>query len=132
MTPPMYKRVRNFIAESGLLTGYIIQNLIWTDDIADTRKTKSYVVFRPNGGTNPDRELGSEHYTMVDVISARGPSAHHRADNTVNAIVDYVQKNPISDSCLGQITCLGAVPAPVLSAEGRLIYRLQFACLYGE
>ena len=57
---------------------------------------------------------------------------HLDALDAVQRIVDYVQANPMTDECVGYIQNMGAIPAPVLTEEGRIVFRLQFACTYGE
>lgn len=132
MNPPMHKRVRDVFMENGLTDGLNIQTLVWTDDPSDKRLAKSYIVFRPSGGSNIDKDIGGDHYVMVDVISAKGVTEYQKADDAVNRIIEFVKQNPLVSKCLGQITNLGGIPAPVLSTEGRLVYRLMFACLYGS
>lgn len=127
MTPAMYERVRNFFVDAGLTTGSIVQMLAFEDtkNLAD-----SFIVFRPNGGTDIRNDLGSDHYVMVDVIGAkdkRGATTKKAQD-----LIDYVEQNDIADECLGLIQNLGNLPAPVLTEEGRLVFRLQFMCVYGE
>lgn len=75
-------------------------------------------------------DLGSDHYVMVDVIGAKDK----RGATTKKAqeLIDYVEQNDIADECLGLIQNLGNLPAPVLTEEGRLVFRLQFMCVYGE
>ncbi|WP_336709788.1 MULTISPECIES: phage tail termination protein [unclassified Cedecea] len=132
MTPPMYKRVRDVFMESGLTEGLNIQLLVWTDDPNDKRLAKSYIVFRPSGGSNIDKDIGGDYYVMVDIISASGKEKYQEADDTVNRIIEFVKQNPLVSKCLGQITNIGGVPAPILTTERRLVYRLMFACLYGS
>jgi len=132
MTPPMHKRVRDVFMDNGLTDGLSIQLLVWTDDPNDKRLAKSYIVFRPSGGSNIDKNIGGDHYVMVDIISAKGVTEYQKADDAVNRIIEFVKQNPLVSKCLGQITNLGGIPAPVLSTEGRLVYRLMFACLYGD
>ncbi|MDU5475905.1 hypothetical protein [Pantoea sp.] len=127
MTPPMHTRVRNYFANAGLADGFTIQQLIWSDS---QNLAEAFIVFRPNGGSAVRKDLGSEYYVMVDVIGAKGGNG--AADTAVQNIIDYVQANPISDNCVGHIENVGGIPAPVLTTEGRLVYRLLFACLYGE
>lgn len=67
MTPAMYERVRNHFVDAGITTGFIVQLLAWEDT---TKLTDAFIVFRPNGGTDIRNDLGSDHYVMVDVISA--------------------------------------------------------------
>lgn len=127
MTPAMYERVRNFFVDAGLTDGSIVQLLAFEDtkNLAD-----SFIVFRPNGGTDIRNDLGSDHYVMVDVVGAkdkRGATA-----KKAQALIDYVEQNDIADECLGLIQNLGNLPAPVLTEEGRLVFRLQFMCVYGE
>ena len=129
MTPPMYKRVRDVFEAAGLTDGMTIQLLAWTDDPNDKRLAKSYIVFRPSGGSAIDKTVSADYYVMVDVISAK--SGYQKADDAVNRIIEYVKDNPLH-ACLGQITNLGGIPAPVQTTEGRLVYRLMFACLYGD
>ncbi|HAW6283848.1 phage tail termination protein [Enterobacter hormaechei] len=126
MTSPMYERVRQYFGDTGLTDGYIVQLLAFED----TKKlTDAFMVFRPNGGSSIRNDLGADYYTIVDVISAKGKRGP--ASERVQQIIDYVQDNPIND-CLGIIENLGNIPAPVLTEEGRLVFRLQFVCVFGE
>lgn len=127
MTPMMFERVRNLFVNTGLTSGFTIQQLMYDDP---GKLTEAVIVFRPNGGTNIRNELGSEYHVIVDVIGAK--DKRKDALNAVQRIVDYVQANPISDSCVGHIENMGGIPPPVLTEEGRIVFRLQFACLYGE
>lgn len=132
MTPPMYKRVRDVFIENGLTDGLNVQVLVWTDDPGDKRLAKSYIVFRNSGGSNIDKDIGGDYLVEVMVISAKGVTEYQKADDAVNRIIEFVKQNPLVSKCLGQITNLGGIPAPVLSTEGRLVYRLMFACLFGS
>lgn len=127
MTPMMHERVRNMFGDAGLTVGFTVQKLMY-DDPEDL--TQAVMVFRPNGGSNIRHDLGSEHHVLVDVIGAKDKRGV--AANAVQRIVDYVQANPMADECVGYIQNMGAIPAPVLTAEGRIVFRLQFACTYGE
>lgn len=127
MTPMMFERVRNLFVNTGLTSGFTIQQLMYDDP---GKLTEAVIVFRPNGGTNIRNELGSEYHVIVDVIGAK--DKRKAALDAVQRIVDYVQDNPISDSCVGHIENMGGIPPPVLTEEGRLVFRLQFSCLYGE
>ena len=127
MTPMMHERVRNMFGDAGLTTGFTVQQLMY-DDPGDL--SKAIMVFRPNGGSNIRTDLGSEYHVIVDVIGAK--DKRKAAVDAVQRIVDYVQANPITDSCVGHIENMGGIPPPVLTEEGRIVFRLQFACLYGE
>lgn len=127
MTPPMYRRVRDWFVESGLATGLQIQTLIWTDS---GKLTDAFLVFRPNNGTSIQNDLGADYYVMVDVIGAKG--ANTAAENATSQIIDYVQANPMPNDCIGHIQNMGGFPSPVLTTEGRLVFRLQFVITYGE
>lgn len=127
MTPMMHERVRNMFGDAGLTVGFTVQKLMY-DDPEDL--TQAVMVFRPNGGSNIRHDLGSEHHVLVDVIGAKDKRGD--ATNAVQRIVDYVQANPMADECVGYIQNMGAIPSPVLTAEGRIVFRLQFACTYGE
>jgi len=123
----MHTRVRNYFANAGLTDGFSIQQLVWSDS---RNLSDAFMIFRPNGGSAVRKDLGTEYYVMVDVIGAKGGNG--AADTAVQRVIDYVQANPISDDCVGHIENVGGIPAPVLTTEGRLVYRLLFACLYGE
>lgn len=127
MTPPMYQRVSDLLEGTGLFTGYTVQWLFWDD--SSTLKER-FIVVRPNGGTAVDRDMASDHYVMVDVITGTSPGDYAKSEADVQAIVDWVQQNPLNP-CIGQITNMGSIPSPVLTTEGRMVWRLQFACLYG-
>lgn len=127
MTPLMYERVRNSFGEAGLTDGFTVQQLMY-DDPGDL--SKAVMVFRSNGGTAIRNDLGAEHYVLVDVISAK--DRRRDAVSAVQRIIDYVQRNPMADDCLGYIKNVGGVPPPVLTEEGRMVFRLQFACNFGD
>ena len=120
MTPMMHERVRNMFSDAGLTTGFTVQQLMY-DDPGDL--SKAIMVFRPNGGSNIRTDLGSEYHVLVDVVGAKD-----KRKDALNA----VQANPMADECVGYIQNMGAIPAPVLTEEGRIVFRLQFACTYGE
>ncbi|EOL8940729.1 hypothetical protein ACM91Y_002203 [Cronobacter dublinensis] len=127
MNPPMHTRVRNYFMIAGLADGFKVQLLMWTDSGTESDR---FMVFRPNGGSNIRTGLGNEQYILVDVIGAKGGNAF--VDERVQQIVDYVQQNPMTDDCVGYLQNMGAMPSPVLTTEGRLVYRLQFVATYGE
>lgn len=127
MTPSMYERVRNMFVDAGLADGRIVQLLFFEDT---NKATDSFIVFRPNGGSAVRNDLGGEYYVGVDLI---GPKDKRAATaQAVQRIVDYIQVNPMADECVGYIQNMGAIPAPVLTEEGRIVFRLQFAITYGE
>ncbi|WP_434781625.1 phage tail termination protein, partial [Escherichia coli] len=72
----------------------------------------------------------SDHYVLVDVISAK--DKRRAAAEKAQEIINYIEQNDITDECLGLIQNLGNMPAPILTEEGRLVFRLQFMCVYGE
>lgn len=129
MNPPMHQRVKNLLVGAGLAAGYTVQSLMW-NDTGDLKQR--FIVFRPNGGTAVDRDIGSDHYVLVDLITGKSSGDYAKSETDVQAIIDYVQQNPISDPCVGQITNMGGIPSPILTTEGRMVWRLQFACSYGE
>lgn len=129
MTPPMHQRVKNLLVGAGLAAGYTVQSLMW-NDTGDLKQR--FLVFRPNGGTAIDRDIGSDHYVLVDLITGKSSGDYAKSETDVQAIIDYVQQNPISDPCVGQITNMGGIPSPIPTTEGRMVWRLQFACSYGE
>ncbi len=127
MTPAMHRRVRDYFVDAGLTTGFITQMLRWRDTGKDVDK---FIVFRPNGGSPIRSDLASEYYVLVDVIGA--DKEDEATDNAVQAIISHIQANPMPNDCIGHIENVGGIPSPVSTTEGRLVYRLQFACLYGE
>lgn len=129
MNPPMHQRVKNMMTRANLTTDYTVQSLLWTDS---GNLAERFIVFRPNGGTAVDRDIGSDHYVLVDLISGKAKGEYAKSEADAQAIIDYVQQNPLTDTCVGQITNMGGMPSPVLTTDGRMVWRLQFACLYGE
>lgn len=127
MNPPMYRRVRDWLVDSGLTTGFTVQTLVWTDS---SKLKDAFLVFRPNNGTPIQKDLGSDHYVLVDVIGAKGKNG--QAEDVTNAIIDFVQSNPMPNDCIGHIQNMGGFPPPVLTTEGRMVFRIQFAVIYGE
>jgi len=127
LNPPMYRRVHDLFLGAGLCDNFIVQRLAWKDTGKGSDK---FIVFRPNGGSAIRNNLGSEYYVLVDVIGAK--DRNQDADDAASAIIEYVQTFPMPNDCIGHIENMGGYPAPVPTAEGRLVYRLQFACLFGE
>ncbi|MBE0395450.1 hypothetical protein ILP74_08265 [Citrobacter amalonaticus] len=127
MTPMMHERVRNMFGDAGLTTGFTVQQLMY-DDPGDL--SKAVMVFRPSGGTAIRSSLGSEYYVLVDVIGAK--DKRKDALIAVQRVVDYVQANPMANDCVGYIQNMGSIPAPVLTEEGRIVFRLQFSCTFGD
>lgn len=127
MNPPMYERVKNLFQDAGLTAGMVVQ----LNFFEDTKKaTDSFIVFRPNNGVGLPNSHSGEHYVLVDVIGRKDKRAITSSNS--QAILDYVEANPLSDKCVGQIQSMGFLPPPILTEEGRPVYRLQFSCLYGE
>lgn len=127
MTPAMHRRVCDYFVESGLADGFIVQALQWRDT---GNKSDKFIVFRPSGGSPIRNDLASEYYVLVDVIGAVNDD--EATDLSAQSIVNHIQQNPMPNDCIGHIENVGGFPAPVPTTEGRLVYRLQFACLYGE
>ncbi|ALE95903.1 MULTISPECIES: phage tail termination protein [Serratia] len=127
MTPAMHRRVRDYFVDAGLTSGFTTQMLRWRDTGKGEDK---FIVFRPNGGSPVRNDLASEYLVLVDVIGAEGED--EEVDNAVQAIISHIQNNPMPNDCIGHIENVGGIPSPVSTTEGRLVYRLQFACLYGE
>lgn len=127
MTPSMPERVKQMFVDAGLTAGFLVQSLAWNDT---GKQTDSFMVFRSNGGTAIRNGLGSDYYILVDIIGANGKNGP--TDLAVQNIISYVQSNPIPNDCIGHIENMGGIPSPVQTEEGRLVYRLQFAVIYGE
>lgn len=127
MIPMMYERVRNMFVNAGLTAGFIEQLLMF-DDPKDL--SKAVMVFRSNGGSAIRNDLGAEHYVLVDVVGAK--SKRNETALAVQRIIDYIQQHPMADECVGYIQNMGAIPAPVLTEEGRIVFRLQFSCTFGD
>lgn len=127
MTPAMYMRLKDLFLAEGLTAGFKVQWRIWRDTGKDADQ---FIVFRPSGGTNITFDLGGDWYVMVDVVSSKSdPDA---ADSAVNAIVEYISAQSGADDCVGALSLVGNVPAPISTEEGRLVTRLLVSCTYGE
>ncbi|WP_394467468.1 hypothetical protein PVK56_19620 [Raoultella ornithinolytica] len=127
MTPAMYMRLKDLFVAEGLTSGFKVQWRIWRDTGKDADQ---FIVFRPSGGTNIEYDRGGDWYVMVDVVSSKSnPDA---ADAAVNAIVEYISAQSGADDCVGAMSLVGNVPAPISTEEGRLVTRLLISCTYGE
>ncbi|MDV5293030.1 phage tail termination protein [Klebsiella michiganensis] len=127
MTPAMYVRLKDLFVADGLTAGFKVQWRIWRDTGKDADQ---FIVFRPSGGTNVEYDRGGDWYVMVDVVSSKSdPDA---ADSAVNAIVEYISAQSGADDCVGALSLVGNVPAPISTEEGRLVTRLLVSCTYGE
>ncbi|HFJ4329527.1 phage tail termination protein [Serratia liquefaciens] len=127
MTPPMYLRLRDHFEDAGLTAGLTIQILMWNDT---GKPSDAFIVFRSGGGSDVQHDRGGDFFVMVDVIGAKGKNTV--ADAVANRIAEFISDQEGADSCVGAMRLLGGVPAPIPSAEGRLIYRLMVCCTYGE
>lgn len=127
MTPAMYVRLKDLFVADGLTAGFKVQWRLWRDTGKDADQ---FIVFRPSGGTNVEYDRGGDWYVMVDVVSSKSdPDA---ADSAVNAIVEYISAQSGADDCVGALSLVGNVPAPISTEEGRLVTRLLVSCTYGE
>ena len=127
MTPAMYMRLKSLFVAEKLTEGFKVQWRQWKDSGKDADQ---FIVFRPSGGTNIEFDRGGDWYVMVDVVSSKSnPDA---ADAAVNAIVEYVSAQSGADDCVGALSLVGNVPAPISTEEGRLVTRLLISCTYGE
>lgn len=127
MTPAMYMRLKDLFMAEGLTAGFKVQWRLWRDTGKDADQ---FIVFRPSGGTNIEYDRGGDWYVMVDVVSSKSnPDA---ADSAVNAIVEYISAQSGADDCVGALSLVGNVPAPISTEEGRLVTRLLVSCTYGE
>ncbi|HFI5595766.1 TPA: hypothetical protein ACGQSU_004774 [Raoultella planticola] len=127
MTPAMYMRLKDLFMAEGLTAGFKVQWRLWRDTGKDADQ---FIVFRPSGGTNIEYDRGGDWYVMVDVVSSKtNPDA---ADAAVNAIVEYISAQSGADDCVGALSLVGNVPAPISTEEGRLVTRLLISCTYGE
>ena len=121
----MYQRVAEYLKKTGLTNGFTVQYLKWRDT---KTKNNKFIVFRPNGGSIIQTNLGNEYYTLIDFIGAVNDI--ETIDNDVSTIVDYIKNNPYTDET-GLIQIVGAIPAPVITEEDRLVYRLLVSCKFG-
>ncbi|HCT5193992.1 TPA: hypothetical protein OTZ41_001009 [Raoultella ornithinolytica] len=127
MTPAMYVRLKDLFVADGLTAGFKVQWRLWRDTGKDADQ---FIVFRPSGGTNIEYDRGGDWYVMVDVVSSK--SDPDTADSAVNAIVEYISAQSGADDCVGALSLVGNVPAPISTEEGRLVTRLLVSCTYGE
>jgi hypothetical protein len=127
MNPPMFERVRNMFQAAGLNNGRIVQLLFFEDT---GKATDSFIVYRPNNGVAIANSMSGEHYVLVDVIGPKDKRS--KTTEAAQNILNFVEQNPISDDCVGQIRAVGFMPPPILTDDGRIVFRLQFSCLYGE
>ncbi|BBQ89434.1 TPA: phage tail termination protein [Raoultella ornithinolytica] len=127
MTPAMYMRLKDLFMAEGLTAGFKVQWRLWRDTGKDADQ---FIVFRPSGGTNIEYDRGGDWYVMVDVVSSK--SDPDTADAAVNAIVEYISAQSGADDCVGALSIVGNVPAPISTEEGRLVTRLLVSCTYGE
>ena len=127
MTPAMYMRLKDLFMAEGLTAGFKVQWRLWRDTGKDADQ---FIVFRPSGGTNIEYDRGGDWYVMVDVVSSKSnPDA---ADAAVDTIVEYISAQSGADDCVGALSLVGNVPAPISTEEGRLVTRLLVSCTYGE
>lgn len=124
---PMYLRLRNHFEEAGLTAGLIIQTLTWNDT---GKLSDAFIVFRHGGSTDVQYDRGGDLFVHVDVIGAKGKNDDVAVK--ANQISDFISEQVGADSCVGALRLLGGVPQPILSAEGRMIFRLLICCTYGE
>jgi hypothetical protein len=121
----MYIRVAEYLKNAGLAEGFTVQYLKWRDA---KNKSSKFIVFRPNGGSTLKADLGNEYYTLVDLVGAVNDI--ELIDNHVSAIADHIKNNPYSDRT-GLIQVVGAIPAPIMTEDDRLVYRILVSCKFG-
>lgn len=130
MSIAKYKRLRELLSAQGFTDGYKVQYLAFVDT---NNLSDRFMVFRPAGGGNIDAVVSSEYYVDVILVSAAGVSNEfEKMEADVEAIISYIRDNAYADSCAGQISNMGAIPSPTITTEGRMVWMLQFSCLFGQ
>lgn len=127
MIPAMHERVSDFFYDAGLTDGYIVQLLRWKDS---GKKKDRFMIFSPAGGSAIRTDLGADYYVAVDVVGRVGEDKE--TDDKAHEIIDYIQKNPMPNDCIGYIQNMGGMPAPITTTEDRIVYRLRFSVTFGE
>ncbi|ECE3714681.1 hypothetical protein NPT74_004584 [Salmonella enterica subsp. enterica serovar Techimani] len=124
MSTPVFMKFRDWLVDSGLADGYIIQLARWLEKPADGGEAK-YIIFQPDGGTPRLDDLSADDNVQVVLVSAKNDPqpAIQRAQD----ILDYVTANPDSD-CLNAVFNMGGIPVPAGTEEGRTVIRLLFRC----
>lgn len=87
-----------------------------------------YALYRRGGIAHGavEKLVGKCWQTNPEIIEGKA-----KAEADVEAIIEYVKANPMTNRFLGQISNMGGIPSPVMTTEGRMVWRLQFACLFG-
>lgn len=127
MTPPMFQRLWDYFQSQGFTTNYTEQYFNWRDS-GDLNER--FMVFRPAGSTPIRQGMATEWHVRVDVVS--GIDSKMDTTNDVQAIIDAIAADPMAFGCAGYITPVNGIPEPILTIEGRLVYRLLFSCLHGD
>lgn len=115
---PVYDLFRDYIVASELVTNYTLQMHFW----ADTGKPKDkFVVIQTNGGSALRDGLGADYFMILTVIGDK--NEFKVIGEKANELIQYITNNPKSD-CLSLVEASGGLPAPILTEEGRIVFRI--------
>jgi hypothetical protein len=109
---------KEWLLASGLINGYKLQMHFWSDTGI---KTDKFVVIQSNGGNALRKGLGTESFILLTIVGDR--SNIKSVGDKANEIVAYITENPVSE-CLNLLEANGGIPTPILTEEGRVIFRI--------
>lgn len=116
----VHELLKQYIIDSGLITGYKMQMYQWVDTGVSGDK---FVVIMPDGGLPIIAELGREHYVMLMLVGAKN-DMKTLMDLAVN-LINYVSENP-ENECLDYVENRSTVPKPLFTEDNRMVIQLNY------
>lgn len=113
------KAFRDWLKTNGQLAGLTVQLYQW-EDLAD--KNQTYFVIQPNGGSTQVAEMGAEHTLQISLVA--GKASGFTIEEKARALIAFVLNNPIAP--FGYVESVGGLPAPIFTADNRMVLRLTF------
>ncbi|UCS82845.1 virion structural protein [Yersinia phage vB_YenS_P400] len=115
---PVYDLFRDYIVASEVVKNYTLQMHFWDD----TGKPKDkFVVIQTNGGSALREGLGADYFILMSIIGNK--NEFKAIGEKANELIQYITNNPKSD-CLSLVEAYSGLPAPILTDEGRIVFRI--------
>lgn len=124
----MIDKLRQWIIDNRLNDGMTLQLYRWSES-DPVNKREEFIVIQPDGGGVPELGLGSDKYALITIIGSR--DGHRSAVEKANRLYNFILNNPF-DSCLTYIENMSAMPQPIFTEEGRIVFRMPVRIVSGN
>lgn len=115
----VHELLKQYIIDSGLITGYKMQMYQWVDTGVSGDK---FVVIMPDGGLPTKPKLSNEYNVILMLVGDKNQTKPI-ADNA-SEILDYIKDNP-GYGCIHYMYNNGGFPKPLFTEDNRIVLQIS-------